>query len=160
MERIYTIARDGMVLQVVATDVAPPEYAGTLDNGGVLVTISCLEGSADINALFWGGDGEAGSFIDMSTGRIHSYNLNGVTTDDGTKIAASSWDGSTDISPVGMTTNVLEAGSSMPRMYLNVSLDQLDMIGIRVQCHHRATQLWTTARGQRGPVHRGVETAR
>jgi hypothetical protein len=43
-ERIVTLVRDGVVLQVTATDVAPPEYPSALDNGGVLLTNQLLGG--------------------------------------------------------------------------------------------------------------------
>jgi hypothetical protein len=112
--KIFLIEYEGLKLEVTATE------AGTQTS----LVVRCLEGSADINALYWGDDVDDTTQVDLGK----SLNMNGTGED---------WDGAVRLSDPGLgkagvtKSTYLTEGNSLAPVLADVSFADLDKLGIR-----------------------------
>jgi hypothetical protein len=117
--KTYTIEYDGLKLTVDAVDNG---------NGTTQIIVKCIEGYADINALYWNDGVLDGSSFDLGTKKDNSLNMNGSGED---------WDGGVKLSSAGLGTagtdksTYLTAGETLNAFTINYSWDTLDAIGVR-----------------------------
>ncbi|MGD9479338.1 Ig-like domain-containing protein [Shinella sp. G-2] len=108
----------GLKLQINAIDMG---------GGNVRFEVNCLEGYADINALYWSDGVADGNNFDLGNKKDNSLNMNGSGED---------WDGGVKLSSTGLgpqgnaKPTFLQAGESY---VMNATLDwnSLDTLGVR-----------------------------
>ena len=129
-DKVFTYEYDGLVLKVTATANAI--------TGGTDLSIVCIEGHCDINALYWGDnvfDGPSITSIVGGTKSDSSLSMNGASLDG----EAVQFDGSQKVSSAGLGTAGTEkltyiddsAGNNTYTVTINVAWDSLDVLGIR-----------------------------
>jgi hypothetical protein len=112
--KTFDFVYDGLVLQINAIDMG---------DGTVRFEITCLEGSADINALYWHDDVADGANVNLGG----SLNMNGTGED---------WDGAYKLSSAGIgplgeaKPTYLQEGESYV-LDLTLSWADLDTLGVR-----------------------------
>jgi hypothetical protein len=117
--KTFTINQGGIELTVAAKDIG---------GGQSEFTITCLQGSTDINALYWHDGIDDGNDFSLGDKKDNSLNMNGSKED---------WDGGIKLSATGLGSagtdkeTYLTAGESHGPFTANVSFDDLDTIGIR-----------------------------
>jgi hypothetical protein len=116
--KTFNYVYQGLVLEVTAED---------LGGGQTSFTVKCLEGYADINALYWTNGVVDGNQFDLSTKKDNSLSMNGTGED---------WDGGVILSSTGLGSDGLEkptyltAGESYTKVEA-VDWATLDTFGIR-----------------------------
>lgn len=120
--KTFDIVYDGLILQVDAIDMG---------DGTTQFVVRCIDGFADINAIYWSdGDETAGegTFDGFNAKKDSSLNMNGT---------GEAWDGGEKLSSTGLgkegtgKATYLTAGETLNAFTANVSWDSLDTIGIR-----------------------------
>jgi hypothetical protein len=117
--KTFDFIYNGLTLQIIAID---------LGDGKTTFEIKCLDGAADINALYWGDGVADGNNFDLGTKKDNSLNMNGTGED---------WDGGVRLSSTGLgsegTTKptYLTAGESYTMEGVNLDWNTLDTLGVR-----------------------------
>ena len=116
--KTFDISYSGLTLKVNAVDMG----------GGITkFFIECLEGYADLNAIYWGDDIADGSNYDLGTKKDNSLNMNGTGADfdGGMKLS------STGLGPAGTAKDThITAGETLS-FTGNVNWDDVDTFGLR-----------------------------
>jgi hypothetical protein len=116
--KTFNYVYNGLVLEVTAED---------LGCGQTSFTVKCLDGYADINALYWNDGIADGTQFDLGTKKDNSLNMNGTGED---------WDGGIKLSSTGLGSDGLEkstyltAGESFCTV-AKVDWATLDTLGVR-----------------------------
>jgi hypothetical protein len=120
--KVFTIEYDGLKLEITATNNG---------DGTVSFSVKCLEGYADINALYWS-DGDAtageGSMDGFDAKSDKSLNMNGTDV---------AWDGGVKLSSAGLGSEgedkdtFLTEGETKSFGPFSINWDDLDTLGVR-----------------------------
>ena len=116
--KTFDISYSGLTLKVNAVDMG---------DGTTKFFIECLNGYADLNALYWGDDVNDGSSYDLGTKKDNSLNMNGTGAD---------FDGGMKLSSPGLgpdgtaKSTYITAGETLS-FCGNVNWNDVDTFGIR-----------------------------